>query len=320
MIASGAAAAVAAVAGVSHGITETMMRVALDRNIPSIFKNNERAQKQLFGSQGNAEIENTIREHSKILRELPHETVEILARDGERLVGHWFACEGAERTVIAMHGWRSFWAADFGAMHEFIRSNRCNVLYPEQRAHGESGGKYLGFGLLERYDCRKWINWVNGRVGEALPIYLQGISMGAATVLMTADLELPENVRGIVADCGFTSPQAIWMHVAKNNLRLSTRVRARVADGICRKKLKMSGTYSAVASMRACKIPVLFIHGAEDHFVPVHMTYENYEACAAPKRLLIVPGADHGLSYYVDKALYEKEVLGFWAENDGKRS
>ena len=314
---SGTAVTVAAVAGVSHGITKTMMRVALDRNIPGIFKNSERAQKQLLGSKGNAEIENKIRGCSEILRALPHETVEIRARDGERLVGHWFACNGAKRTVIAMHGWRSSWAFDFGAMHEFFRSNQCNVLYPEQRAHGNSGGEYLGFGLLERYDCRQWIDWVNRTVVKAVPIYLQGISMGASTVLMTADLDLPENVRGIVADCGFTSPQAIWMHVAGNNLGLSTGIRAKVADGICRKKLKMSGSsHSAVKSMSSCKVPVLFIHGADDHFVPVQMTYENYLACAAPKRLLIVPGADHGLSYYAERERYEEEVTRFWKEND----
>lgn len=316
-IASGTVVSVAAVAAISHKITKTLMQVALDRNIPNKLTTNQHAKKQLLGSEDNVLLRNMIEAYAESLRNQPHQIVETIGHNGERLVGHWFTCEGASRTVIAMHGWRSSWAEDFGMIHDFIRANRCNVLYAEQRAHGNSGGEYLGFGLLERYDCRKWIDWVNLAVGDSLPIYLCGISMGATTVLMTADLDLPDNVCGMIADCGFTSPYAIWMYVAKNNLRLSTGIRGKIANDICKQKLQMSGTsHSATKSMNACKIPVLFIHGTDDRFVPIRMTYENYKACAAPKRLLVVPGADHGMSYYIDKEQYEAAVCRFWNEFD----
>ena len=188
----------------------------------------------------------------------------------------------------------------------------------EQRAHNNSDGDYLGFGLLERYDCRDWISWVNDKLGsEVLPIYLCGVSMGATSVLMASGLDLPVNVHGIIADCGFTSPHDIWVHVAKNNLRISSKMRSSVADRICKEKINVgSKSYSTIDALKATKIPVLFIHGSDDHFVPVRMTYENYKACVSPKRLLIVPGAEHGLSYCVDKEQYEAAVYRFWEEFD----
>lgn len=115
--------------------------------------------------------------------------------------------------------------------------------------------------------------------------------MGATTVLMTAGLKLPDNVKGIVADCAFTSPQAIWKQVVENNLHMPYSIHAAAASDLCKKRINMSSQgYSTVEAMRHCKIPVLFIHGTDDKFVPVEMTCENYKACASEKELLIVPG------------------------------
>ncbi len=247
------------------------------------------------------------------------ETVEIVSHDGEKLVGHWHQCADAKRIIIAMHGWRSSWARDFSAISDFWHENDCNVLYVEQRGQNNSGGKYMGFGLIERYDCRDWISWVNqNRNGEGLPIYLAGISMGATSVLMAAGLNLPANVRGIIADCGFTSPHAIWKHVVEKNIHLPYGgLRSAMADAFCKQKIQIgSREYSTIDAMKHCRAPVLFIHGTDDHFVPIEMTYENYKACIAPKRLLVVPGAEHGMSYFLEKKGYEAEVRRFWEEND----
>ena len=171
----------------------------------------------------------------------------------------------------------------------------------------------MGFGLTERFDCPQWVEWVIQRCGTELPIYLTGVSMGATTVLMAAGLELPDSVKGIIADCGFTSPEEIWEHVAKHNLHLSYGVRRAAANGICKRKIHMSANeYSTVKALESNRIPVLLIHGAADHFVPVEMTYQNYTACAGPKRLFIVPGADHGMSYLVDGEGYRRTMMEFW--------
>lgn len=244
--------------------------------------------------------------------------MEIIGYDGVKLVGHLRRCENEKRLIVAMHGWRSSWFRDFGAISDFWYENGCSVLYAEQRGQGESGGEYMGFGLTERYDCLEWVKWANQNGYADRPVYLCGISMGASTVLMAAGLELPGNVRGIMADCGYTSPHAIWRHVLNDNLHISfCGLTAAVADDICKKKIRMgTKAYSCTDAMHECKVPVFFIHGTDDHFVPVEMTYENYKACAAPKRLLIVPGAEHGMSYLTEREKYEKSVLEFWRDYD----
>jgi fermentation-respiration switch protein FrsA (DUF1100 family) len=137
--------------------------------------------------------------------------------------------------------------------------------------------------------------------------------MGAATVLMAAGLDLPENVKGIVADCGFTSAREIWKHVARNNLHLAYGHRAALVDALCQKRIQLrSDACSAPEALRKTKIPVLFVHGTHDRFVPVEMTYENYQACAGPKRLFVVPGADHGESYLKDPSGYREAMTSFW--------
>ena len=120
----------------------------------------------------------------------------------------------------------------------------------------------------------------------------------------------------MIADCGFTSAQAEWQHVSENNLRRGFRRRRAHVDALCRRKIEVrSDGYSTLDAMKSCHVPILFIHGADDSFVPVGMTLENYAACKAPKQLLIVPGADHGMSYFYDREGYEKAVLQFFREH-----
>ncbi|MBQ7922195.1 MAG: alpha/beta hydrolase [Clostridia bacterium] len=308
------ATALAGLTIVSHSITHYLMRVALDRKEP---KSMQKSRGQMMGSAENKDLVTMITAASGKLEEKVTEKVEITAHDGISLVGHWWPCEESKRIVIAMHGWRSSWSFDFGAIADFWHDNGCSVLFAEQRGQGESGGDYMGFGLIEQYDCCDWVNWVNDKTNEELPIYLGGVSMGATTVLMTAGLELPQNVVGIVADCAFTSPYAIWKHVVEDNLHLSYGIRSAAADDLCKRKINMKAReYTTTEALKNTDIPVLFIHGTDDHFVPIEMTYENYKVCASEKRLLVVPGAEHAMSYLVDKKGYEDAILKFWQDFD----
>lgn len=313
LIGAGVATVGAAVLGVVHHYTtKYLMKLALDREGP---KSTAKEKEKMMSAEDMSETVTKLVDAAKVLEETEHQQVEITAHDGTTLVGHWFFPENAKRIIVAMHGWRSNWSRDFGAIAPFWLDNGCAVLFAEQRGQGNSGGEYMGFGLLERYDCFDWINWVNEHTEAKLPIYLGGVSMGATTILMTAGFDLPENVKGIVADCGFTSPHAIWKHVVENNFKLPFGLYSRAARDICEKRIQMpSDSYSTVEAMRNSKIPVLFIHGTDDNFVPVEMTYENYKACASEKRLFIVPGAEHGMSYLVDKDGYENAVIQFWNE------
>ena len=317
MIGAGITAATATVCGVaaavSHRISKFVVDTALDRQGPKPLKGTKNPNNSVVPE----ELKAKVRELSEKLKNSDLETVTITARDGEKLVGHWHHKDTDKRVIIAMHGWRSSWAHDFGAIADFWQDNGSSVLYVEQRGQGKSGGEYMGFGMIERYDCLDWIDWVNERMNDSLPIYLAGISMGASTVLMTGGFDLPNNVCGIMADCGFTSAHAIWKHVVEGNTHFSYDSRSKVVDDLCKKKIQVgSQDYSTLDAMKECDVPVLFIHGTDDTFVPVEMTYENYKACASSKMLFVVPGATHAMSYVVDKAGYEKTVKQFWETYD----
>lgn len=312
-ITTAATAAFVSIAAASNYITKKLAAIAMDRILPSIHCNKTAS---VSGEAQDSDIQQLRVEAAQHLREKVHEVIELHAHDGERLVGHWFCQPNAKRTILAMHGWRSSWADDFGLIADFLLSNGCNILFSEQRGQNSSGGTYMGFGLLERYDCVDWAAWIQSKC--TLPIYLSGVSMGASTVLMASSLNLPENVHGIMADCGFTSPHAIWEYVASNNFHLSyNSFRRKTIDELC--KLRFCGEspyFSCEDALRNCKVPVLFFHGSEDHFVPVEMTYQNYKACASEKRLMIVPGAGHAKSYWVEPEKYEKQLMQFWADFD----
>ena len=316
LISSGVAATTMAImAGTAFSASKYLMKVALDRELP---KSSDKSKARLTGSAKLVEFSSDIDKFAAEFEEREGiEQVEITAPDGVTLVGHLYECPEAKRIIVAMHGWRSSWSRDFGMISDFWHNNGCSLLYAEQRGQNNSGGDYMGFGMLERHDCLEWVKWVNERTGASLPIYLAGVSMGAATVLMASELELPENVHGIMADCGFTSPHAIWKHVAEKNLHLSYGIIGKIADDMCKKKINMGANdYSTIHALQNTNIPVAFVHGSDDKFVPIEMTYENYKACVAPKRLLVVPGAEHGMSYYTDKSLYEEYVLDFWKDFD----
>lgn len=314
------AATAAAVMGVvsmaANALTKYMVKMAMNREQP---KGTEKSKVRISGDKKLDEIMEQARAASDRLEQLDLEIVEIEATDGVKLIGHLRECPNAERFIVAMHGWRSSWSLDFGMSADFWYENGCSVLYVEQRGQGGSGGEYIGFGLLERHDCIEWARWADARTGGKLPIYLSGISMGATTVLMAAGLELPKSVVGITADCGFTSPHAIWKHVAENNLHIPYSLHRAAANDMCRQNIQMAADdYSTTEALARCKVPVMLMHGTEDKFVPVEMTYENYQACTAPKRLLIVPGASHGISYCVETEKYQREVKEFWAFCENK--
>ena len=315
LIGSGIAALGLAAGFARHAAVDRLDRIAFDRECPAMP--NPKNRRRVQGSAEDPIFSAKLYQCARRLRQQPMETVYLTAKDGRRLVGHWWAHPNAERVIVAMHGWRSSWDNDFGMAADFFRKQNCSVLFVEQRAQNSSEGDCIGFGVLERHDCLSWIKWVIGKTERKLPVYLAGVSMGATTVMLTAGLELPKEVKGIVADCGFTSIHDISQHVIKNNLRLHYGVGPRTVDSICRKRLQVGAKeHTTAEALKNANVPILIVHGTEDAFVPVSMAYENYKACKGPKELLIVPGADHGMSYYLNRKGYESALLGFWKEHD----
>lgn len=307
----------AVVGAASCFLTKKLLDIAMNRNGVKPSPQSVKIRNKLCGFNNEDGFIDKLEEGAVRLAAVETEPVETMGNDGTKLTGHLYTCKYPKRLIIAVHGWRSTWNRDFGLAADFWFENNCNVLFIEQRCQGESGGDYIGFGLLERHDCKAWAEWAHEKYEGELPIYLDGVSMGATTVLMASGLGLPESVKGIIADSGFTSPHAIWKHVTENHMHLKYEPIRHIVDLICKKKIQMGGDdYSTIEALKENRTPVLFAHGTADPFVPVEMTYENYMACKAPKRLVIVPGAAHGLSFYVERERYARELQQFWNDFD----
>ncbi len=240
------------------------------------------------------------------------ERVEIVSHDGLRLSGLYLEHPEAKGTIILMHGYRMDGYTDFTCVYKKYYDLGFSLLNAFHRAHADSEGEYITFGIKERFDCRDWAVYISDRFGPEHKIVLDGLSMGAATVLMATGLELPGSVKGVIADCGFTSPWDQLVFLMKTKYHLPVHPLLDFADLFARLLGGFSlKEYSTLEAMRENTIPVLFIHGEEDLFVPTAFTIRAFEICCAPKRLITVPYAAHGVSYLVDPETCDRELERF---------
>ena len=244
----------------------------------------------------------------------PYETVTITSRDGLRLSGKYYAGNPGAPLMLFFHGYRSTAARDGSGGFQLCLRRGFSVLMADQRGHGDSEGDTITFGIRERYDCLDWANAAVEKFGPETEILLLGVSMGAATVLMASDLPLPPQVKGIIADCGYDSPEDIlrdtmrrWHYPQFPTWQL-TRLGAKLFGHLDVREC------SALESMKHAHVPVLLIHGEADNVVPCEMAAALRDACASPATLLTVPGAGHGMSCYTDPAAYEKALDDFCKE------
>ncbi len=255
-----------------------------------------------------------IREGQAWLDAQKTERVELTASDGVPLVGFLLRAEGKPRgAMLLMHGYRSSFRIDFAWSVRTLHEMGYDLLLVYQRACGESGGRHITYGVRERYDCRDWARLLAEREPDSTPIFLYGLSLGCTTVLLASALGLPETVRGIVADCGFTSPhdEFVWLiqhgrYVPFWRLAYAfSRLFARLFAGFGFREC------STLDAMAANRLPVIFFHGGRDRFVPTVFSIRNYLACTAEKELVIVSGATHGVSWLTDEALYTAKLRAF---------
>lgn len=241
----------------------------------------------------------------------PHEDVYITSGDGLRLHATFFPNGETDRFVICFHGYTSQGMSDYVGLSDYYLRNGYGMLLPDARAHGSSEGKYIGFGCLDRYDACAWVEWLVEKCGSGVKILLHGTSMGGATVLMAGGLELPEQVKGIVSDCGFTSPKHVFTHVLHTMYHLPAFPMIQIADLVNRKKAGYGlDDCNAAREAGFIKVPVLLIHGDSDTFVPCSMCEEIYDNCRTARKL-IVEGAGHAESYFKNTEAYEKALDDF---------
>ncbi len=241
----------------------------------------------------------------------PFERVFIVSQDGLRLAARYYEGTAGAPIVIFFHGYRSHAIHDGCGLHAIARARGYHVLMCDQRAHGESLGRALSFGVLEREDARLWAEYAAKRF-PGVPIFLSGISMGGATVLMAASLPLPEAVVGVLADCPYSSPRDIITKVLAD-----MKLPARLVYPLVRLGARLYGGFDpdaadAVSSVAKETPPILIVHGLSDGFVPAEMSKRIDAAASGEHRLVLVEGADHGKSYTIDPVLYAKTLDAFF--------
>jgi len=253
-------------------------------------------------------MENWVRE----IRAMPHDDVSITSFDGLTLRGKYYEYAEGAPIELMLHGYRGNAERDLsGGVHRCFSLGR-SALIVEQRASGSSDGNVISFGINEHRDCLAWLDYAVNRFGADARIILTGISMGASTVLMTADKELPPNVIGILADCGYSSPKDI-IKVVIEKMGLP----AGVSYPFVKLGARLFGRFdleelSPVEAVKNARVPVIFFHGEADDFVPCEMSRINYDACSSRKMLVTVPGAGHGLSFPVAPEKYLDALRDFF--------
>lgn len=251
----------------------------------------------------------------KEARALPHEDFYIKSHDGLTLHAKYFEYAPGAVTEIMCHGYRGSAERDLsGGIQRCFALGR-NILLIDQRTSCGSEGSVISFGINEHRDCLAWIDFAVKQFGPDVKLVLTGISMGASSVIMAAGKPLPENVVGVLADCGFSSAPKIIKKCAAD-LKLPPNV----IYPFIKLGAKLFGhfdleEYSPMEALKTCKIPVIFFHGETDDFVPCDMSREMYHACTSPKKLVTIPDAGHGLVYVKDNETYFQAVIEFFNEN-----
>ena len=212
--------------------------------------------------------------------------------------------------VILNHGYISN-GRQLAGVAETFYGKGYSVLMPDARGCGRSGGAYMGMGWHDRLALLGWIDELNGRYAPD-NIVLYGVSMGGATVMMASGEQLPENVRVIIEDCGYTSAREEFAYQLKSLFGLPSFPVMSYASAVTRIRAGYwLGEASALEQVKKSVTPTLFIHGDEDTFVPYEMVYQLYDACPAEKELLVVAGAGHGSAETTARELYWETVMRF---------
>lgn len=235
----------------------------------------------------------------------------ITSHDGLKLRARWIPAQNAKGTILFAHGYKSTYLVDFSMVLDLYHDAGLNILLPDQRAHGKSEGKIITFGVKESRDMLSWLEYHNKVFGE-MPVLLSGMSMGASTMMYLADEKLPTNVKGFIVDCGFTTPKEILSCVFTSFTHLpawlciwSTGLCARIFGGF---GLKQKDSRRSLAKNQ---LPIIMIHGMADSFVPCKMTQEAYALCGGEKQILLVEGAEHGISFLLAKERYTQMIKDF---------
>lgn len=246
------------------------------------------------------------------LKDLPHEELTVRSFDGLVLKGNYYESKKGAPIELMLHGYRSSPKRDLCGGVNRAYSIGHNVLLVSQRACGDSEGHVITFGINESYDVLSWLELLQNKFGKDVTVILTGISMGAATALMSIERGLPPCVKGILADCGYSSPKKIIKKVIRE-----MKLPPNLMYPFVRLGAKLFGRFdpdeiTPVEAVKKSPVPIVFAHGDKDSFVPYYMSVENFNACTSDKKLITIKGAGHGLCYPYSPDEYVKELDDFF--------
>ncbi len=247
------------------------------------------------------------------IAEQDYEKMELITDDGLKLQGSLLRAEKpTSKTVLLVHGYLGV-GTDMGLYAEYYyKTLGYNVFFADLRGHGESEGDYIGFGWHDRLDIIGWSKQLADKLGPDTEIVMHGVSMGAAAVLMASGEQLPSQVKAIVADSPYTNVYDLFAYQMKRMYHLpaipvlpSTSLITKLRAGYT------LGGASALEQVKKAEVPILYIHGEADDFVPTMMAEELYENTKSDTAIMTVPGAGHSEAFVVAQKEYEKKLETF---------
>ena len=251
------------------------------------------------------------------LSTIQKEEISIRSKDGLKLFATLIKANdqvAPKGIIITFHGYRSFSQRDFCLQTRLLHNEGYHIVAVDQRSHGKSEGKYICYGIKECEDVVLWAKKISSVFENELPICLFGLSMGGATVLMSADLiEMSDtSVRCIVADCPFSSPFDIVSHVLLRYHNIRPFPAIYFIDFWCQllAKISLSGK-TAKATVSKASVPCLLIHGENDDFVPMYMSEDIEKASNGNARLIKIKNAKHSEAIFFDEKQYTDKILAF---------
>ena len=246
------------------------------------------------------------------VRKLKYEEFSIKSFDGLTLYGKYYESIKGAPIEIMFHGYRGSGERDLstGVKRAFLCKR--NALVVDQRASGKSDGHTISFGINERHDCLNWINFVVKHFGDDVKIILTGISMGAATVMMTTGEKLPSNVVCAIEDCGYTSVYDAYSYKIPKMIHIPSFPFVDIFRTAIKKRVGFDiKEASALNQIKKSNTPTLFIHGNDDSVVPVSMAHELYNNASCEKELMVFKKANHEMSALLYPDKYWNKVWEF---------
>lgn len=266
--------------------------------------------KAAFGSSGGSPRELT--EDEKWLKEKSQaEDVYIKSFDGLKLHAYQVLSDTkSHKWAITVHGYMSNpFSLSTKALHYYDKGY--NVLSIDLRGHSKSEGDYVGMGFHDSKDVLKWIEYIVSK-DEKSEILLHGVSMGGATVMLTSGYDLVPNVKVIVEDCGYSSALEQFEYQLKKLYNIPSFPILNMANLVVKLRAGYFFTEaSPIESVAKAKVPIIFIHGDEDEFVPYYMLDKVYDACSSPKKKVVIKGATHSVAERKNPRKYWREIDNF---------